>query len=231
MGILDILFPRYCIQCRKIGAYLCTSCFSYISFIETGFCVVCQRQAIDGMTHPVCRGKYTIDGVFSSLMYAGVVKKLVYQFKYPPYIRHLEGVLTDLFYEGIIQKEAAYRILQQEAMFVPIPLHASRLRKRGYNQSNVLARSLGNRLQIPVLDCLERIKKTKTQVGLSQAERQENSKDAFAITKKHAAMLSHIDQIFLIDDVVTSGSTLKEAAKVLKKAGVGKVWGMTLAHG
>jgi competence protein ComFC len=231
MGILDILFPKHCIQCKAFGSYLCPKCFSYISFSEKSFCTVCQRAAIDGKTHPVCQGRYVIGGVFSSLVYAGVVKKMIYQFKYPPYIRSLQSTMTDFFYEGMIQKEGIYSLAQNKTVLVPIPLHATKLRKRGYNQALLLADSLGNRFSLPVVDCLERIRKTKTQVGLSQSERQENIKDAFDVKKKSKDYLKNIDQIFLIDDVVTSGSTLKEAAKILKKAGVGKVWGMTLAHG
>ena len=231
MGVLDILFPKYCIQCKAFGSYLCPTCFTYVSFTDTGFCVVCQGQAIGGITHPRCRGRYVIDGVFSSLKYAGVVKKLIYQCKYPPYIRNLQSLLTDFFYEGIIQKEHVYPLLQQSSVFVPIPLHASKLRKRGYNQAQLLAESLGKRFFVPAVDGLERVRKTHTQVGLSQKERQENIKDAFKLKKKSIDVLVGIENIFLIDDVVTSGATLKEAAKVLKRAGVGRVWGLTLAHG
>jgi len=65
-------------------------------------CTVCQKQAIGGLTHPVCKTKYCIDGVFPSLVYKGVVKKLVYVFKYPLYLTDLQTQLIDLFYEGII---------------------------------------------------------------------------------------------------------------------------------
>jgi len=78
---------------------------------------------------------------------------------------------------------------------------------------------------------LERVKKTKTQVGLTQTERQENIKDAFVLKKQVVLPFKNQKQVFLVDDVSTSGATLREAAKVLKKAGVAKVWGITLAHG
>jgi hypothetical protein len=68
-------------------------------------CTVCQKLAMGGFTHPVCKIRYTIDGVFPSLVYKGVIKKLVYVFKYPPYLKDLQEQLVDLLYEGIIQKE------------------------------------------------------------------------------------------------------------------------------
>jgi competence protein ComFC len=194
-------------------------------------CVVCQRQAIGGVTHPVCRTRNGIDGVFSSLVYKGVVKKLVYTFKYPPYLTDLESLLTDLFYEGIIQKEQLHPLLQTPTLFIPIPLFKTKLRKRGYNQAQILAEGLGNRFAFPVVDCLWRVKETKTQVGLSKETRQENIKNAFAIKPEYVDQMNGVSQVFLIDDVATSGATLREAAKVLKKAGVATVWGLTLAHG
>lgn len=231
MSLLDFIFPKRCVNCRKIGAYICTNCFAYISFNETGTCIVCQRQAIGGLTHPVCRGKYTPDGVFSSLVYKGVVKKLVYKFKYNPNLTDLKSVLGDLFYEGLIQKEAFYKLSGQESVLVPIPLYKGKRRKRGYNQSYILAKGLSKRLNIEVIDCLERIRDTKTQVGLKKEEREGNIKGAFTVKKEHAPKVSGFKQVFLVDDVVTSGATIKEAAKVLKKAGVVKVFGITLAHG
>lgn len=230
MSILDFIFPKYCVNCRKFGAYLCPNCFSYIAFNESGTCIVCQKSAIGGLTHPACRSKFTPDGVFSSLVYKGVVKKLIYKFKYNPHLTDLKNTLIDLFHEGIIQKEEFYKLLDTESVLIPIPLHKARFRKRGYNQSEILARGIGKKLDIEVLDCLERIKNTKTQVGLKKEEREENIKDAFRLKIKELR-LKNFRQVFLVDDVVTSGATIKEAAKVLKKAGVSKVWALTLAHG
>ena len=231
MGFLDFLFPKYCINCRKFGSYLCATCFSYISFVEQGTCVVCQKQAIFSYTHPICTNKYTIDGVFSSVVYTGVVKKLVYTFKYKPYLTQLTGLLTDLFYEGLIQKEPFMKQVSSSSILVPIPLHPTRFRNRGYNQSKLLAEGLEKKFGIKMVDGLERVKKTKTQVGLTQTERQENIKDAFVLKKQVVLPFKNQKQVFLVDDVSTSGATLREAAKVLKKAGVAKVWGITLAHG
>jgi ComF family protein len=232
MGLLDVIFPKFCINCKKLGSYLCSDCFILVSFTDSGFCTVCQKAAIGGLTHPGCKSNLTIDGVFSSLIYKGVAKRLVYRFKYKPYLANLQKLLIDFFYEGLIEKELFYKLLQKEtSVFVPIPLHASRLRKRGYNQSQLLAKGLGEKFGISVVDCLTRVKNTKTQVGLSQIERRENIKDAFEINKEYLGKLKDFKQVFLVDDVVTSGATLKEAAKILKKIGITKVWGMTLAHG
>jgi competence protein ComFC len=214
-----------------MGAYLCSACFAYISFIEAGFCTICQRQTIDCRTHPICKTKYAIDGVFSSIVYVGVVKRLVYQFKYKPYVSDLKDFLVELAYEGLIQKEIFYNVLETDSVVIPIPLYKTKLKSRGYNQSALLAKGLAKRFSLPVVDALERVKNTQTQVGLSQEERKENIKDAFEIKNEYVSQLDGIKQVFLIDDIVTSGATLNEAAKLLKRAGVKRVWGVTLAHG
>lgn len=134
-------------------------------------------------------------------------------------------------YEGLIQKEMFYQLLQKESVFVPIPLYHLKHKKRGYNQAKLLAEGLGKKLDIKVIDPFLRVKNTKTQVGLSQTERKENIKDAFSIKKEYQEKIKNYTQIFLVDDVATSGSTLKEAAVLLKKSGAEKVWGITLAHG
>lgn len=231
VSLLDFLFPKRCIQCKKIGSYICPQCFSYITFADSMVCAMCQKQAIDGITHPRCRTRYSIDGVFPSIVYKGVVKKMVYSFKYPPYLTDLQSQLGDLFYEGIIQKERFFKLLDTPSVLVPIPLHKKKFRKRGYNQSFLLANGLAEQFGMPVFDVLQRIKETKTQVGLNKELRQENIRGAFAIDPKFQQIMQSYDNIFLVDDVVTSGATLREAANVLKRAGVKHVWGLTLAHG
>ncbi len=233
MGILDFLFPKYCVNCRKLGSYLCPNCFAYISFDDSGTCLVCRRPAIDGITHPACKSRHAIDGAFASIAYKGVVRKLIYNFKYKPYLTDLQHVLVDLFYEGLIQKEAfdrAYRDSSiEKIMLAPIPLHSSRLKSRGYNQAEILAKGLSEKLNLRMFPVLERIKKTDSQIHLKQKERKENIAGAFAVRKNAQEILKGAG-IFLIDDVLTTGSTLLEASRMLKRAGAKKVWGLALAR-
>lgn len=231
MSLFDLLFPKRCVRCKKFGTYICTNCFTSITFNDMMVCAICQKQAMGGFTHPVCKAKYYIDGVSPSLVYKGVVKKLVYVFKYPPHITNMQEQLIDLFYEGIIQKEQFFSLLDGQSVLIPIPLHSVKFKKRGYNESKLLADGLAKRLNITVVDCLQRVKHTKTQVGLSKEDRIRNIDDAFTLKYNNADVIKKYHNVFLVDDVVTSGATLREAARVLKKAGCKKVWGLTLAHG
>jgi len=231
MDLLDIIFPKYCINCRKLGDFLCTKCFTYLSFDVDKICAVCNSPSFNGFTHPKCKNKYTIDGVFSSIPYKGVAKKMIIKFKYDPYLTGIKKVLSDLFYEGIIQKEEFHKVLDlKKAILVPIPLYHAREKKRGYNHAYILAQELSKKLNIPAMKILKRIKNTKTQADLGKEERKINLKDAFTIDAKFANQVKD-KQMFLVDDIFTTGSTLLETGKILKKEGALSVWGLTLARG
>lgn len=235
MGILDFIFPKHCVSCKKLGDYICADCFSTISFNPYEICLVCNRGSIDGLTHPFCKTRYSIDGAFTSISYKGIVKRLIYQFKYKPFVADLQTILVGLFYEGLIQKELFFRTIEQlnnEAIvLVPIPLYKSKLRKRGYNQAQLLAKGLSKKLNISMIDMLVRVKNTSSQVGLDREKRRTNVSGAFSVIPASGSSASAGEaNIFLIDDVLTTGSTLLEAANALKRKGAKKVWGIALAR-
>lgn len=158
------------------------------------------------------------------------MKPLIYTFKYKPYLTDLQQVLTDLFYEGLIQKEQLHRFITEKTMLVPIPLHKSKLRGRGYNQAEVLSRGLGKKFGLPTKNLLQRIKNTPSQFKLSREDRISNVKSAFRLKEGKQTEVTH-KTVFLVDDVLTSGATLAEAARTLKREGAKAVFGLALAHG
>src|SRR3990167_4323526 len=184
MKLLDLIFPKYCVNCKKFGDYLCSDCFSRLSFDTKNICLVCTKPTYDGLTHPRCHEKYKIDGSFTGVVFNPVSKKLIYQFKYKPYLSSLSPFLTDLLYESLIQDEEFNRVLGSQLVFVPIPLSSKRLKKRGYNQAEILAKGLSKKFGFEVCNYLDRVKETRSQVGLSKKERKENVKGAFKLAKK-----------------------------------------------
>lgn len=114
-----------------------------------------------------------------------------------------------------------------DSLFVPIPLHPTRQRERGYNQALILSQGLGKKLGIATQQLLIRTKATSSQVGKTGVERRQNMKGIFSCTQE----VPRGAIIFLVDDVVTSGATFNEAAGVLKRAGAKAVYGVALAHG
>lgn len=153
----------------------------------------------------------------------------MYKYKFQPYLADLSGILGELFYEGIIQNESFYLVMDEKSIFVPIPLHRSKKAKRGYDQVTLLSKELSKKLGIRTVELIERNRRTNSQYTLTREERSKNLKDAFDVKKGIVPNAS--ETIFLIDDVVTSGATFMSAAKTLKKAGYKKVYGLALAHG
>lgn len=228
-SFFDFIFPKRCVNCKKQGSYLCENCFAFLSFDVKSLCLICNKASYNGLTHPTCSKKYTIDGCFSALPYNKTAQKLIYNFKYKPYLTDLKTVLADLFYDSLIQNENIMKSMVDGSwLMVPIPLSSSKFKKRGYNQSEILAKELSKKFNIPFQNVLERTRNTKTQVGLSNIKRKENIKDAFII--HNSKFIIQNMSIFLVDDVVTTGSTLKEAAKMLKRNGAKRVIGLTLAR-
>lgn len=218
--------------CRRAGSYICPNCFSKISFVSNYFCAVCGKNSIDGLTHPKCRTRYSIDGIISAIAYKGIVKKHLYQFKYKPFLSDLKVPLGKLLYEGMIQNEVFNRFISndREVWITSVPLHKMRENKRGYNQSALLAKELSEKLKIPyAASLLIRAKSTRPQFELKREERRKNIKDAFFANDKLITN-NKIRKIILVDDITTTGATLSECGKILKKSGVKSVLGVTLAH-
>lgn len=140
--------------------------------------------------------------------------------------------MVELLYEGLIQKEEFMTSLQKsnQTYLVPVPLHKSKLKKRGYNQAQLLSQGISKKFNIPTVNILVRVKNTPSQVGLERKKRIENISGAFSIVPNPSADGSQYPNIFLVDDVLTTGSTLLEAANVLKRNGAKKVWGIALAR-
>jgi ComF family protein len=153
----------------------------------------------------------------------GLVRKLVHEFKYGHH-RHLQYPLAAWLGETPNDPRLAGR---QIDLIVPVPLHPARERERGFNQAALLAELLARQIHLPLRPVLERIRYTTTQTAYDRAERMENLRDAFRLRKNRDVRGLHV---LLIDDVLTTGSTLSECARVLKKAGALSVYAATAAR-
>jgi len=226
--ILDILFPRRCVGCSKLGSYFCSKCIAQIEITKHQICPVCEKWAIDGATHPRCKTKYTIDGLTSFFHYDGVIQQAVKLLKYR-FVSDLAKEFVDLIPSSYLQ----FLILNFKFLIlIPIPLHPSRFRFRGFNQAEILGKLIASKLNISVrTDILKRAKKTTPQVEMKdRKKRLTNMGNAFAINHLAMKQLGN-GAVLLFDDVFTTGATLRSAANVLKRAGAKKVWGIVMAHG
>jgi ComF family protein len=221
VSLLDFIFPKRCVNCGAYGAYLCKKCVLRVEFVEHPVCPVCQRQAIGGKVHPICRTKYSLDGLVAAAKYRGPVKPLISKLKYK-YVSDIGEVLVNLIAQNFWRYEAG-----QKLKLVPIPLHKRRKNWRGFNQAEVIASIISAKFGVGVSNILVRVIETKTQVGLKAEDRKKNVKDAFGL----AGSVDRDVVYILVDDVFTTGATMNEACRVMKRAGAREVWAMVVALG
>lgn len=228
--ILDMIFPKRCVGCRKVGDFICSNCFASISFHVRTICPMCNAPSLTGRTHDKCKRNYGMDGLIPCVVYAGIIKKLAYQYKYKPYLSSLTKTIGELMVESLSENEIFFNVINKNTIITSVPLSSKRLKKRGYNHASLLGSHVAQYFTLKFDDSvLLRVRDTKPQFSLSRAERFSNVRDAFDISKKWKNNLKE-KNIVLIDDIATSCSTLRECAKVLKKAGAQEVWGVVSAR-
>ncbi|MEW6219495.1 MAG: ComF family protein [Thermodesulfobacteriota bacterium] len=227
-----MLFPACCLGCgRRLGRtaaiLFCPACQDGLVLAAEPWCPGCGRLYRDaaGPSHP-CGPCLTGGRHFSAaravLLYTGPVRAAIHAFKYGgswaglATFRHLATRLPE-----VASWAAADRI-------VPVPLHVRRLRERGFNQALVLARALFPQARRRIApDLLERQRPTTPQTALSGAARRANLRGAFRL-RPGASVAGQ--SILLVDDVFTTGTTMSECARVLRRAGAATVWALTLAR-
>lgn len=226
MHVLDFIFPRRCVGCKRVGKYICNKCQKGIVILQQR-CPECDKQAIDGMTHPGCKKKYGLDGLVSVFRYQGVIKQAIKSLKYR-FVSDLGKELIYVIPVSIYQDLSL--LISSNTKIYPIPLHQERLKWRGFNQAEKLAIQLKQYLKFPVMrGLLVRSQKRTPQADISHREdRIKNAQGLFSIAPNIST--AEYPSILLFDDVWTTGATMKEAAKVLKRSGVEKIWGLTIAR-
>lgn len=224
MGILDFVFPKTCITCGKAGRYICLGCINKTSPSQP-VCPYCKYPSIDGTTHANCSKKLGIDGLVSIWKYEGVVKKAILSLKYK-YATKMGDELADYLISSLKAKT-----LPGVYYLCPIPIHWYRQNTRGFNQSvevgKVVSLAMGWNF-IP--DLLIKKQATTPQAELDREKRMKNLRGVFMVNPIYKSLFPNLKSVMIFDDVFTTGSTILEATKVLKMAGVEKVWGLTIAR-
>lgn len=226
MAISDFLFPKKCLGCGRAGSYVCRECIEKVE-IPFLICPQCGRRSVDGMTHSKCLRPQSLDGAISLWKYQRVVRKALLGLKY----KFALEIAKELSAHATNSLKNYTGFVPENGVLIPIPLYWFRGNWRGFNQVEVigkgLAFSLGWRF---VPDLLVRKKSSRPQAELRGEQRRQNIKGVFALNPNYELLITNYDSLVLFDDVWTTGATIKEAAKVLKRAGVKKVWGMTLVR-
>src|SRR3972149_4726054 len=216
MGWLDLIYPRKCFGCNKPGKYFCDACFKRISLSPNKSYLFDQISGLDG--------------VVSLFEYRGLTRLGILQLKYRFLTdsQHEWQYLIRIALGAKLSAPSGWRLkrfLLTNPVLVPVPLYWRRLNWRGFNQAEIIARMLTDNLKLSLkTDLVKRIKSTQPQVGLARGDRLRNLNQASVVIGKSPR------SVLIVDDVWTSGSTIKAVAKSLRKAGSKTIWALTLAR-
>lgn len=244
----EYFFPKICAGCETEGWHVCPKCYPTVeSVLENPVCPSCNRPAIHGLVHPRCPQRGKLDGLISFYRYQGWAKEIIKSAKFGRnrYFRPLVWLSEECGKKlASINNRGKSELMRKMGMGVeagnfqppnpsplssavlPVPLHWWRRRKRGYNQAELIAKAMAAQLGMPLnTKLLYRTRHTDTQsLTLEATDRRKNVKGAFTVKARQV----YPQSILLIDDVWTTGATMQECCRVLKFAGVKRVWGVTL---
>jgi len=227
--LLDLVFPPRCVNCLRSGQWFCDFCAQNVRPAQSW--QVCQRCGIElpgdeeGLGAPCSGCQDALGCVGVAALHEGPIQPAIHALKYdgrlelaPILARYLKALLAAAPWPAVL------RMLDG---IVPVPLHKDRLLERGYNQAALLATDLAIETCTPVLDsAIERYRATKSQVGLTALERAENVEGKFRASPKVVTG----SRLLLVDDVFTTGATMRECAVALREAGAVAVYGVALAR-
>jgi len=235
-AFLDVLFPRACVGCGQAAGddydYLCWDCLRDLTIIQFPFCSVCG-DPVDGWVEgpfecPACsRSRPSFVRARSAVRYVGAMQAAIRAFKYQGATWLCRDLTTCLL--ACVEVQFVEVVIDTISW---VPLAPDRERERSYNQAQLLARNLARRWQrpgrLPAMASLRRIRSTPTQTHLTASQRVANVAQSFSVEKTFQPAGK---RILLVDDVMTTGATLNECARTLKKAGAEAVYAVTVARG
>ncbi len=226
---LNLIFPQACFGCQQEGSYLCLKCLNQIELNREFYCALCKQKSDLGLICRNCRQSSDLQAIWVAADYNNkILQDLIHALKY----KYIEGISEDLAIIAVKYLQQAdifchFGINQTNTIIIPVPLHRKRFLARGFNQSELIADQIGKILKLDKVDLLKRIKNTETQINLNRLKRQENVKEAFRLSN---LKFDPTKKVILIDDVVTTGSTLKECVKVLSAVGYTEIYALVIAQ-
>ena len=217
----DWLYPPQCGGCGRTGKRWCDHCLESVQLITPPVCPICgEKQSLEKVCQGCAESPSSYVALRSWAAYTGPLRHAIQRLKYHRDIAMGEILARPLvIYLGILNWPVD--------LVIPVPASLARLAERGYNQVSLLARPIGLGLELPYRPhALVKVRETRSQVGLSAKERQENVRGVFRADQQIVKGKS----VLVVDDVTTTGSTLEECAQALVRVGARQVYGLTLAR-
>ena len=219
-SVLDLVYPPQCLGCGDEGSFLCSPCETSLPRLKVPYCRKCAQPVTSGTLCRQCAAAPPfLDGIKAAFIMEGAIREAIHALKYRN-LRAASPTLGRLLARWLVSNPIPGEVL------VPVPLHKRRIRDRGYNQSALLAKEVSKVTGLPVREnLLVRTRDTPPQISLSLQERIGNVEGSFELPGDGRGL-----KIILVDDVVTTGSTMSACGKALRAGGAGSVWGLALAR-
>lgn len=212
--LVSIISQNECLVCNRPGELVCQECWQNQFVMRQPACFMCNALSPNGQTCQLCRRKSCLNGVITNFRMSGYMKELIYQLKY---YGHRE---TAIFLSQHISPNLANLKID---LVTYVPATGKSQRRRGYNQAQILAKEVAKSMNLPLQSTLLRLRHTD-QIGLGRSQRFDSVKGNFLSRGNQIGK-----NILIIDDVITTGATLNECAKILKASGAKKIWGLAVA--
>ncbi len=220
-----MIFPKKCLGCGKTGSFICKKCELGLE-VSNLRCPVCSKPSLTGKSCDKCDG--VLDGLVTVWKFNGLAREGIHWFKFKG-ARDVIVDFVELAGRYINDSPSRFRefgefVFLDDVVFSFVPSSEKRRKKRGYNQAEIISSEVSKLFRKESVRLLSKVRDTKPQVELSREERLDNLDGIFSFVGDNVP-----ERVVLVDDVVTTGSTLSECAKVLKRAGVSEIWGFALA--
>lgn len=209
-SICNLIYPKHCIVCKKIGRWICEDCLEKNATFSQ-LCFYCREGSLGGRTHSKCQNKTSISKLVSFYQYNNITKLLLKELKF----RH-GYILIDEIVELIKQRLKFFKF-EDNTIITSVPLHPERERWRGFNQAELIAKEISRILNISYIALTKRIKNTKPQSSIKFHNRSKNMENAFELIEKDNTKPLPFNNLILFDDVITSGATIENVSLVIKK--------------
>lgn len=226
-ALLWLLYPPVCHFCGRVSPDpICPDCADEVVYVTEPVCKKCGKPILrdeDEYCGDCVKRRFNYEQGKSLWIHKGRVPWSVYQFKY-----HNRRIFGKFYADEMCRLYGAWVKSRGIDLIIPVPVHKKRLRKRGYNQAEIIAVRLGRLLDIPVdTHAVKRVSKTTPQKMLGARERRENLRGAFCLTRTDITRR----KILIVDDIYTTGSTIDEMARILTADSGNKVWFLTVSIG
>jgi len=221
VGVAEWLFPKACFGCGAGGGYFCQDCRLKLEGARA-ICPMCGETSIDGWVHPRCRKNWGVERLIAPFRYTGTLKKGIKRVKYSSSWEIVREMGE--FWSRLVVREIGE--IAGGTVVTWIPMYERKKRRRGFDQAEILARRFAKEMGVSCEQLIERVRETGAMYELDKKKRAENIRGVFGVKKGEYKGKT----VIVVDDVWTTGSTMREAAKELMRRGAKRVWGAVVAR-